>query len=147
MRELLRGLVAVGGTLDVATLREAYSNGVFPWFNDQEGVPVQWWSPDPRTVIWADGFHCSRSLARRARDPTVSYGVDGDFVRTLELCGTAGGRDGEDRWLGPRMTAAYRALHDAGLPQRGRLHFAQAGGRDRVRVRDRAPRPFPTSGT
>ncbi len=27
------GLVAVGGALDVATLKRAYSQGIFPWFS------------------------------------------------------------------------------------------------------------------
>ena len=56
------GLVGVGGDLKPDTLLEAYRSGVFPWYD--EGMPVCWWSPDPRAVIELDGLHVSRRLAR-----------------------------------------------------------------------------------
>src|SRR4051794_1585373 len=37
------GLLAAGRTLSVPTLLEAYTLGLFPWFNEDE--PVLWWSP------------------------------------------------------------------------------------------------------
>ena len=43
------GFVGVGGDLAPSTLLQAYREGVFPWFN--EGDPILWWSPDPRTII------------------------------------------------------------------------------------------------
>ena len=39
------GIVALGGSLTPERLIEAYSEGIFPWYN--EGEPVVWWSPDP----------------------------------------------------------------------------------------------------
>ena len=43
------GLLAVGGDLSVFTLIEAYSKGIFPWFDDTS--PILWWSPDPRFIL------------------------------------------------------------------------------------------------
>src|SRR5688572_11022678 len=43
------GLLAVGRTLAVPTLLDAYARGIFPWFNKDE--PVLWWSPDPRMIL------------------------------------------------------------------------------------------------
>ena len=34
------GLLAIGGNLSTERLLLAYSNGIFPWYN--EGDPVQW---------------------------------------------------------------------------------------------------------
>ena len=48
------GLLAAGGGLGPARLREAYSRGIFPWFS--EGQPVLWWSPDPRMVLRCADF-------------------------------------------------------------------------------------------
>src|SRR4051812_32441257 len=56
-----RGLVAVGGDLRPETLLTAYRRGVFTWYD--EGLPVCWWSPDPRAVIPLDHLHVSRRLA------------------------------------------------------------------------------------
>ena len=41
------GLVAVGGALDVKTLKHAYSQGIFPWFGAGQpiygGAPTRAW--------------------------------------------------------------------------------------------------------
>jgi len=36
------GLLAIGGDLSVNRLLLAYSNGIFPWFNEND--PIMWWS-------------------------------------------------------------------------------------------------------
>ncbi|MGE3492884.1 MAG: leucyl/phenylalanyl-tRNA--protein transferase, partial [Vicinamibacterales bacterium] len=37
------GLLAAGADLTPGRLIDAYSHGIFPWFND--GDPILWWSP------------------------------------------------------------------------------------------------------
>ena len=54
------GLLAAGGDLSADRLIQAYRHGCFPWFS--EGQPILWWSPDPRTVLFPDELHVSRSL-------------------------------------------------------------------------------------
>ena len=56
------GLLAAGGGLDVGSLLQAYSNGIFPWFS--EGQPILWWSPDPRMVLDVSRFRLHRSLRK-----------------------------------------------------------------------------------
>ena len=56
------GLLAVGGTLDVATLFEAYKRGIFPW--PQVGYPMLWFSPEKRGVIDFSDLHIPRSLEK-----------------------------------------------------------------------------------
>jgi leucyl/phenylalanyl-tRNA--protein transferase len=43
------GLLAAGGSLAPERLIEAYTRGIFPWF--EPGHPILWWSPDPRTPM------------------------------------------------------------------------------------------------
>ena len=54
------GLLAVGADLSVATLRRAYSLGIFPWYS--EGEPILWWSPDPRMVLQVADFKIQPSF-------------------------------------------------------------------------------------
>src|SRR5690554_354300 len=61
----MHGLLAAGADLSVERLTEAYSKGIFPWFN--EGDPVLWWSPDPRMVLTCSEFRVSRSLEKKLR--------------------------------------------------------------------------------
>ncbi len=59
------GLLAAGGDLSPERLVQAYRHGCFPWY--QDGQPILWWSPDPRTVLLPDQLHVSRSLAKLMR--------------------------------------------------------------------------------
>ena len=43
------GLLCLGGDLRPERLVAAYSRGIFPWYS--KGMPILWWSPDPRCVM------------------------------------------------------------------------------------------------
>jgi len=104
------GLVAVGGGLSVARLREAYRKGIFPWSTD----PETWWSPDPRAVIDLDhGVHISCRLAQKLRQGRFEITRDRAFRQVMQACG--GKREGQhSSWISPALTGAYVALHEAG---------------------------------
>ncbi|MFO0809281.1 MAG: leucyl/phenylalanyl-tRNA--protein transferase [Gemmataceae bacterium] len=104
-----QGLVAVGGDLTPSTLLRAYRRGVFPWYG--EGLPICWWSPDPRAVIPFDGLHISRRLARTIRASKFHITLDQDFVGVLRGCAD---RPSDGTWLLPEMIEAYSQLHDLG---------------------------------
>lgn len=103
------GLVGNGGDLRPDTLRAAYRDGVFPWFND--GDPILWWSPDPRAIFELDGLHVSRSLARTLKSGRFTTTVNACFDRVMRGCGE--GRE-EGTWVTPTMLAAYTELHRQG---------------------------------
>ena len=56
------GIIAVGGDLSPERLLNAYTNGIFPWFN--KGEPIIWWSPDPRLVLFTNELHVSKSMRK-----------------------------------------------------------------------------------
>jgi leucyl/phenylalanyl-tRNA---protein transferase len=106
------GLLAAGRDLSVATLLDAYSRGIFPWFS--EGQPILWWSPDPRMVLFPEELHVSRSLTRRLNKDDYDVTLDTAFGAVLRGC-AAPRADQEGTWISPRMIAAYERLHDAGF--------------------------------
>lgn len=111
------GLLAVGGDLDVERLLEAYRGGIFPWYSADQ--PILWWSPDPRTVIYPEAVHVSRSLRRTLNSGRFNVTFDRDFDGVIEGC--AGPRpDGPGTWLTREMIAAYRAL-----ARRGHAHSVE----------------------
>ena len=59
------GLLAFGGDLSMERLLLAYSNGIFPWYN--EGEPIMWWSPRPRFIIKPDEIRISKSMRKIIR--------------------------------------------------------------------------------
>ena len=56
------GLLALGGDLTPERLVEAYANGIFPWYSDDE--PIMWWSPDPRAIIPTDEIYINKTLRK-----------------------------------------------------------------------------------
>lgn len=104
------GVVGVGADLAPGTLVDAYRRGIFPW--PHTGVPLPWFSPDPRGVLALDGVHVSRSLTRTLRRSGWTTTVDRDFAAVVRGC--AEDRDDEGTWITPAMARAYRRLHDLG---------------------------------
>lgn len=105
------GLLAAGGRLSVDWLLLAYSRGIFPWFN--EGEPILWWSPAPRTVLYPDSFHTSRSLARLDRQQRYEFSANRDFEAVINAC--ANDRKGQrGTWINSQMVDAYTDMHRAG---------------------------------
>ena len=106
------GLLAAGGRLSVEWLLVAYRQGIFPWFSERE--PILWWSPAPRTVLYPDRFHASRSLRKLERQQRYRIGRDEDFTAVIQGC--AAERDGQPgTWINSQMIDAYIDMHEAGF--------------------------------
>lgn len=104
------GVVGIGADLAPATLVDAYRRGIFPW--PHPGMPLPWFSPDPRGVITRAEFHVSRSLRRTLRRCGWVSTVDADFGSVLRACGDE--RRTEGTWITAAMRRAYTRLHELG---------------------------------
>ena len=105
------GLLAVGGGLSASRLLDAYRRGIFPWY--EEPQPVLWWTPDPRSVLFPQGLHVSRSLRKTLRKDQFRLAVDQRFEQVMRRCAQLRG-DGLGTWIGDDMLAAYCDLHHIG---------------------------------
>ncbi|MCW9027436.1 MAG: leucyl/phenylalanyl-tRNA--protein transferase [Kangiella sp.] len=106
------GLLAVGGDLSVPRLTEAYRNGIFPWFCEDE--PILWWSPDPRCVFMLEEIHVSRSLKRELKKDRYTITLNRAFPQVMQQC-AAPRSDQPETWILPEMQQAYYELHQSGL--------------------------------
>lgn len=116
-RALPDGLLAAGGDLSVTRLGEAYSKGIFPWFN--EGDPVLWWSPDPRMVLECARFKESRSLGKKLRqmarlqdspEERVIVTIDLAFQYVIRACAAPRATQ-SGTWISDRIIHAYSKWH------------------------------------
>ena len=106
------GLLAVGGDLSPARLLNAYRQGIFPWYSDDQ--PILWWSPAPRTVLFPKQLKISRSLQKRLRKADFSVSMDQAFADVMQACSEA--RHGQDgTWITEEMKQAYLQLHRIGF--------------------------------
>jgi leucyl/phenylalanyl-tRNA--protein transferase len=105
------GLLAAGGDLSPERLIDAYSHGVFPWFN--EGEPILWWSPDPRMVLFPPELKISRSLRKTLRNRSYEIRFDSAFREVMLGC-AAPREEQHGTWISPAMIEAYVRLHELG---------------------------------
>lgn len=105
------GLLAVGGGLGIERLLDAYSRGIFPWYDEPQ--PVLWWTPDPRSVLFPSELHISRSLRKTLRKNQFRLSVNQHFERVMCECAQLRG-DGLGTWIGDDMLRAYSELHRLG---------------------------------
>ena len=106
------GLIAVGGRLTEPVLLEAYTKGIFPWFDQP---PILWYSPDPRMILYTGRFHLSRRTARVLRQQRLSIRLDTDFAEVIEACSTVPRPAQDGTWITEEMRSAYTALHGRGF--------------------------------
>ena len=78
------GLLAIGGDLSTARLTNAYQNGIFPWFNQDE--PIMWWCPSSRAILNIGQIKVSRSLRKLAKQNKYTIHINRNFVGVINNC-------------------------------------------------------------
>lgn len=90
-------------------LLHGYSIGIFPMAEHRDDPDLFWVDPKMRGVIPLDGFHISRSLARRIRTCMYSVTIDRDFLAVIDGCA-----DRADTWINEELRRLYEQLHQSG---------------------------------
>jgi leucyl/phenylalanyl-tRNA--protein transferase len=91
------------------TLLMAYASGVFPMAESQDDPEIFWVDPERRGVLPLDGFHMSRSLAKRIRSGGFTVTLNQAFSAVLDGCA-----DRDETWINAPISDLYRQLHLAG---------------------------------
>ena len=107
------GLIALGGDLSPLRLLNAYAEGIFPWFQDDEDI--FWFTPDPRIVIFPDELRITLSLKRVLKNRKFEVRSDTAFEAVIRACALAprAGQDGS--WIDEDFIKAYNELHRLGF--------------------------------
>jgi leucyl/phenylalanyl-tRNA--protein transferase len=106
------GLLAIGGDLSIDRLILAYSNGIFPWYN--EGEPILWWCPKERFIIRPAEIHVSHSMNKFMKKHLRSIRINRDFADTMHRCRVK--REfAEGTWITDDMEEAYGRLAEKNL--------------------------------
>ena len=113
--ESISGMVCATDDLSIDLLVSAYLQGIFPWYREDMGEAVVWWSPDPRFVLFPEDLHIPKRLKRFLVHNRYTYTMDVVFDEVVSHC-ASGARPGQKgTWIGPRMRKVYGELHRAGL--------------------------------
>ena len=106
-------IVAFDVPLTVENLRNAYCNGIFPWYIN--GVPLPWFCPEKRAVLEFDELKIPRSLAKEQRKGLFTFTIDNAFREVIKNCSGTKRPDQGGTWITKDFIRAYRELHDAGM--------------------------------
>jgi leucyl/phenylalanyl-tRNA--protein transferase len=109
------GLVAIGDALHPDRLIEAYSKGLFPWF-EQDGIPF-WFSPDPRCVLVPSALKVSNSMRQLFRKQAFRVTTNEAFEEVINACATTPRRGQEDTWISEEFIVAYTELFKMGYAE------------------------------
>lgn len=104
------GLLAVGGDLSADRLINAYRQGIFPWYGQDD--PILWWSPDPRAVFTPATMHFSRSMQRFGRKTRLHVTLNQAFQAVITACRRAHQDSGI--WIHDEFIESYTLLHHLG---------------------------------
>ena len=107
------GLLCLSARLHPTQIQQAYQQGIFPWYN--EGEPVQWWSPDPRFVLFTDELKISKSMQQIIRKGNYTFRMNTAFNEVIRQCSLIERPGQQGTWIHEEMIRAYEALHRAGL--------------------------------
>jgi leucyl/phenylalanyl-tRNA---protein transferase len=111
---LIRGdIVALGDDLSSETLVTAYRSGIFPW--PTEGIPLPWFSPRWRAILFFDELHIARSLRRFASRHPYRLTVDASFEQVITACAETPRPEQDGTWIYPPIIEAYCRLHELGV--------------------------------
>ena len=113
------GLLAVGGNLSFGTLTNAYKKGIFPWYNP--GEIIQWFSPDPRFVLFPEKIKVSHSMKNIFNKHLFTFSIDKAFTQVVHSCRMAKRKEDPGTWISDEIETAYKNLFVKGF-----AHSAEA---------------------
>lgn len=96
-------------TLSPEILLQGYALGIFPMAEHRDDPDIFWVDPKRRGIMPLDGFHISRSLAKRMRRKDYDIAVNNDFPAVVDACA-----DRAETWINDQIRRHYLALHRSG---------------------------------
>ena len=89
----------------------AYTQGYFP-MPDPITSEIQWYRPDPRTIIELNNFHISRSLKRIIKKNIFKITFNKAFNQVIRACSNR-----RETWITKEIIESYTNLHKLGAAQ------------------------------
>lgn len=106
------GIVCYGGDWTAILLLDAYRSGIFPW--PQEDMPILWFSPDPRGVLFFDQLHLSKSFKKWMKKQNYKVTYNSAFAQVMRECQNQIRPDQKGTWILSEMIPCYEDLFKMG---------------------------------
>jgi len=110
---LSQDIISFGAPLTVENLREAYSNGIFPWHTD--GMPLPWHCPERRAILDFADLRVPRSLEKARRSSQLKFTIDQSFSEVMRGCAAAPRPGQSGTWITDEFERVFTDLHKEGM--------------------------------
>jgi leucyl/phenylalanyl-tRNA--protein transferase len=107
------GVIALGGDLSAERLINAYENGIFPWFSEED--PIVWYCPFERMVLFPEEIKISKSMQKIINKNDYTITENTNFEAVIYQCKNTDRKDGFGTWITNDMEQAYINLHKKGI--------------------------------
>lgn len=96
-------------TIEPDFLLMAYCSGYFPMAEPKSGE-IQWYSPDPRTIIDLEEFHIPRSLSLSLKKKRFEVDINKNFEAVMRRCA-----ERAETWISEELVQSYLELYRLGF--------------------------------
>lgn len=107
-------LVALGGDFHPQRLVNAYENGLFPWYIDEQNY-IHWFSPQKRMVLKPSDFVVSKSLKRTIKNKNFIIKSNENFEEVIKNCANIKRKHEDESWISDEFIEAYTYLFELGV--------------------------------
>jgi len=107
------GLLCEGAGLTPLQLLAAYRGGFYFWFHPMRYI--QWWSPDPRIILWIEDLSVPEYLTAQFEKLNFEVTYDRDLeglMRFIQKNGNAG--EMNEAWVTERTIRIFKEFHKEG---------------------------------
>ncbi len=112
--EMMNGdLIAIGGDFHPQRLINAYKNGLFPWFIDENNY-IHWYSPKKRMVLYPEDFKLSKSLKKSIKNKGFVIKSNENFEEVIKNCANIKRKHEDETWISDEFIQAYTNLFELG---------------------------------
>jgi leucyl/phenylalanyl-tRNA--protein transferase len=77
-------------------------------------MPILWWCPDPRLVLFPEKFKISKSLRHTIKQKKYIVKIDDNFEKVIENCALSKRKGQEGTWITDEMKEAFIQLFKEG---------------------------------
>ncbi len=108
------GFIGASYDLHPKRLLEGYSQGFFPWYQDDEGL-FHWFVLNERMLLKTDDVKVTKKLRQKLRSNKWSFKINENFDKVIRHCSKVKRKHEDGTWINQSFIDAYTKLYELGF--------------------------------
>ena len=107
------GFIGASYDLHPKRLLEGYSQGFFPWYQDDDGL-FHWFVLNERMLLKTDEVKTTKRLRQKLRSNKWDFKINTNFDAVIRNCAKVKRKHEDGTWINENFINAYKKLHELG---------------------------------